>query len=219
MNGVHDMGGMQDMGPIPYEKDEPVFHEPWEGRVFALNRGIGAFRKWNLDASRHQLELLPPADYLGMSYYEKWAARMAVQLVKYNLVTREEIETGKAAPGSPKQTPPLTVEGALIGIRRGIPASRDVPEIAHFRVGQSVRARNINPAGPTRLVRYARGKVGTVERDHGVFVFPDTNGLFLGEKPQHLYSVRFTARELWGEQADPKDAIYIDMWDDYLEPI
>jgi nitrile hydratase len=154
-----------------------------------------------------------------MSYYEKWAARMAVQLVKYNLVTREEIETGKPAPGSPKQTPPLTVEGALIGIRRGVPASRDVPEIAHFRVGQSVRARNINPAGPTRLVRYARGKLGTVERDHGVFVFPDTNGLFLGEKPQHLYSVRFTARELWGEQADPKDAIYIDMWDDYLEPI
>jgi hypothetical protein len=33
MNGVHDMGGMQGMGPVPYEKDEPVFHAPWEGRV------------------------------------------------------------------------------------------------------------------------------------------------------------------------------------------
>jgi nitrile hydratase subunit beta len=182
MNGVHDMGGMQDMGPIPYEKDEPVFHEPWEGRVFALNRGIGAFRKWNIDASRHQLELLPPADYLRMSYYEKWAVRMAVQLVKYNLVTAEEIESGKPAPGSPKQTPPLAVEGVLPGIRRGVPASRDVPAIARFHVGQNVRARNVNPPGPTRLVRYARGKSGTVDRDYGVFVFPDTNGLFLGEK-------------------------------------
>ena len=66
MNGVHDMGGMQDMGPIPYARDEPVFHEPWEGRVFALNRALGALRKWNLDASRHQLEQLRP----GVSGHE-----------------------------------------------------------------------------------------------------------------------------------------------------
>ena len=217
MNGVHDMGGMQGLGPIPYEKNEPVFHETWEGRVFALNRAIGAFRKWNIDASRHQVEQLPQADYLGMSYYERWAARMGVQLVKYNLVTREELESGTPSAGSPKQTPPLTVEAALTGIRRGVPASRDVAAVARFRVGQTVRARNINPMGPTRLVRYARGKSGTIERDHGVFVFPDTNGLFLGEKPQHLYSVRFSARELWGEEAASQDAVYIDMWDDYLE--
>jgi nitrile hydratase subunit beta len=218
MNGVHDMGGMQDMGPIQYEKNEPVFYEPWEGQIFALTRALGAFRKWNLDASRHQLEQLPPADYFAMSYYEKWLARAVEQLVKSNLVTREEIESGKPSPGSPKQTPPLTPEAAVGGIRRGAPANRDVPAVARFRVGQSVRARNINPVGPTRLVRYARGKSGTVDRDHGVFVFPDTNGLFLGEKPQHLYSVRFSARELWGEQATPQDAVYIDMWDDYLEP-
>jgi hypothetical protein len=30
--------------------------------------------------------------------------------------------------------------------------------------------------------------------------------------------VRFDARELWGEQARPQDAVYLDMWDDYLEP-
>src|ERR1700756_2292013 len=102
MNGVHDMGGMQDMGPIQYEKNEPVFHEPWEGRIFALSLAL-AFRKWNLDASRHQLEQLPPADYLRMSYYEKWAARLVEQLVKYNLATREEIESGKPSPGSDKQ--------------------------------------------------------------------------------------------------------------------
>jgi nitrile hydratase len=216
MNGVHDMGGMQDMGPIPYAKDEPVFHDSWEGRVFALSRALAALQKWNLDASRHQLEQLPPADYLRMSYYEKWAARMVVQLLKYNLATPEEIESGKPSRCSPMQTPPLTADAALTLIRSGAPASRDVPATARFQVGQSVRARNINPTGPTRLPRYARGKPGTVERDRGVFVFPDTNGLFLGEKPQHLYSVRFSARELWGEQAAPRDSVYIDMWDDYL---
>jgi nitrile hydratase len=75
----------------------------------------------------------------------------------------------------------------------------------------------MHPPGHTRLPRYTRGKTGTVIRDLGVFVFPDTNAHFKGENPQHLYSVRFTARELWGAAASPKDSIYIDMWEDYLD--
>ena len=67
-----------------------------------------------------------------------------------------------------------------------------------FKLGQSVRARNINPVGHTRLPRYARGKRGMIDQDYGGFVFPDTNAQFLGEKPQHVYSVRFAAREFWG---------------------
>ena len=44
MNGVHDMGGMHGMGSVQEEKNEPVFHETWEGRVFALRRAMGAWR-------------------------------------------------------------------------------------------------------------------------------------------------------------------------------
>jgi nitrile hydratase len=80
-----------------------------------------------------------------------------------------------------------------------------------------VIARNINPTGATRLPRYARGKRGTVSRDHGVFIFPDTNAARQGQKPQHLYSVRFPARELWGSEAAPADGVYLDLWEDYLE--
>jgi nitrile hydratase len=68
------------------------------------------------------------------------------------------------------------------------------------------------------LPRYARGKAGTIALDHGAFVFADTSAYSLGDKPQHLYSVRFSARELWGEQAAPQDAVYLDLYDDYLEP-
>ena len=103
-------------------------------------------------------------------------------------------------------------------VAKGTPASRNTPAAPRFHVGQRVRARNINPTGHTRLPRYARGKFGIVDRDHGVFVFPDSNAHFLGEMPQHVYSVRFTARELWGEQAKPKDTVMVAMWDDYLEP-
>ena len=88
----------------------------------------------------------------------------------------------------------------------------------HFHAGQRVRARNINPVGHTRLPRYARGKLGIVDRDHGVYVFPDTIAHSADENPQHVYSVRFTARELWGDHASPRDSVYLDLWDDYLEP-
>jgi nitrile hydratase beta subunit len=218
MNGVHDMGGMQDMGPVQPERNEPVFHERWEGRVFAVTQAVGTWRKWNIDASRHQRELIPPVEYLRMSYYEKWLTGVTELLVKRGLVTSAEIESGRPEPGSVKATPPLTAEMVASMLARGNPASRDVAVAARFKTGHRVRARNINPAGHTRLPRYARGKLGTIERDHGVFVFPDTNAHFLGEKPQHLYSVRFAARELWGEQAAPHDAVYVNLWDDHLEP-
>ncbi len=219
MNGVHDMGGMHGMGPIRYEKNEPVFHARWEGRILALNLAARAGGgKLNIDAGRHQIELIPAADYLRMSYYEKWAVRLEGVLVKAGLVTAAEIESGKPAPDSPKATPALTADKVPSMLRSGKLASRNVQVAQRFQVGQRVRARNINPTGHTRLPRYARGKTGTIDRHHGVYVFPDTNAHFLGEKPQHVYSVRFTARELWGEQASPRDSVYLDMWDDYLEP-
>jgi nitrile hydratase len=219
MNGVHDMGGMHGMGPIVTEQDEPVFHEPWEARVFALRRAMGAWRKWNIDVTRHDVERVPPADYLRLSYYARQFVAFLETLVRSGLVTRAEIESEVPAAGQPKATPRLDAEHARALIARGVPTSRDVPVAARFHVGQRVRARDIHPQGHTRLPRYARGKIGTIDRDHGVFVFPDTNAHFLGEKPQHVYSVRFAARELWGEQAAAGDAVYVDLWDDYLDSI
>ena len=217
MNGVHDMGGMHGMGPIRPDKDELPFHGAWEGRVHALNRAMRALRLWNLDADRFALESLPPAEYLRMSYYERWFTRLERQVVQYGLVTPEEMQSGKAAPGSAKATPAMTVAMAPRFLSRGVPSSKDPSVAPLFNVGQQVRARNLNPAGHTRLPRYARGKLGRIDRDHGVYSFPDTDAHGLGEKRQHVYSVRFTARELWGESASPRDSVYIDMWDDYLD--
>jgi nitrile hydratase len=208
---------MQNMGPVRYEKNEPVFHAPWEGRVMALNRLMGAWRKWNLDASRYQIELIPPAEYLRMSYYEKWHTRLVELLVKTGMVTRAEVESGKAAAGATKTSPRITTANLSKAL---VPANPERPKAAaraRFKVGQRVRTRNMHPVGHTRLPMYARGKRGKIVRDHGIFVFPDTNAHFLGEKPQHVYSVRFTARELWGDEAGARDSVYVDIWDDYLE--
>ena len=218
MNGVHDMGGMHGMGPIQQEKNEPVFHARWEARVFALNRAVGAWGRWNIDASRHQREQIPAAEYLRMSYYEKFLVGMTALLIKSGLVSAAEVQSGRPARGSKKVAPALTADKVSELVAKGAPASRNTAAAPKFRVGQRIRARNINPAGHTRLPRYARGKSGTIERDHGVFVFPDTNAHFAGENPQHVYSVRFGARELWGAQASPQDAVYVNLWDDHLEP-
>jgi len=218
MNSVHDMGGMHGMGPIVAEKNEPVFHHQWEGRVFAMNLAMGAWRKWNLDASRHARELIPPAEYLRMSYYEKWLAALVDLIVKSELVTCDEIESGKPTMDSAKAVPALSADQAMARVATGGPAERNVHVPARFKVGQRVRTRNTHPVGHTRLPRYARGRFGSINCDHGIFVFPDTNAHFLGEKPQHVYSVCFAARELWGAQAGEKDSVYVDVWDDYLEP-
>ena len=212
------MGGMQGMGPIQVEKNEPVFHENWEGRSYAVTRAMSAWDKWNLDASRFQREQIAPVDYFQRSYYERWIIGLVELMLKTGLITRTELDSGKRDPGTERQNPPLTPEKVPILVSKGIPASRNVPVSANFHTGQLVRARNINPMGHTRLPRYARGKTGTIDRDHGVFVFPDTNAVFLGEKPQHVYSVRFASRELWGNEAAPWDSVYLDLWDDYLEP-
>jgi nitrile hydratase subunit beta len=216
MNGIHDMGGMQDMGPIKYEKNEPVFHAPWEGRVYAMSAAVTATRKLRLGL-RPPIENLPAAEYLRKSYYELWLTSLTERLVASELVTRSEIKSGRGALGSTKAALAVSPADAVAAIFQ-VPARRKESVTARFQAGQLVRARNINPVTHTRLPRYARGKVGTIDRDNGVFAFADTSAYNLGDKPQHLYSVRFSARELWGDQAAPQDAVYLDLYDDYLEP-
>ena len=218
MNGVHDMGGMHGLGPIEAPADEPLFHAPWEARVLALNLAVGAWGRWTLDASRHQRELIPGPDYLVMTYYEKWLTGLIALMTKAGLITAEEVEGGKPAPDSAKTAPPLTAERVPAVLASGGPTTRLGPAPHRFRVGDTVRARNINPTGHTRLPRYARGHVGVVERDHGAHVLPDTNAHGLGECPERLYGVRFSARDLWGEEARAGDSVHLDLWDRYLDP-
>jgi nitrile hydratase len=218
MNGIHDMGGMHGMGPIRHEAIEPVFHQRWEGRVYALMRVLGRGGFWSLDAYRHGVETLPPIEYFRMSYYERMFASVLKNMVAAEVATQAEIDKGRRAPGSARKTVLVTPQEvpAMVDLRPS--ARRDAAVSPLFRPGQQVRARNLNPVGHTRLPRYVRAKRGIVVLDRGVFLFPDTNAHARGEKPQHLYSVRFAARELWGEQASPKDSVLLDMWDDYLEP-
>ena len=53
---------------------------------------------------------------------------------------------------------------------------------------------------------------------HGAHVFPDTNALFQGENAATALHREIPARDLWGEAANPRDTVCIDLWEDYLAP-
>jgi nitrile hydratase beta subunit len=215
MNGVHDMGGMAGFGPISPEADEPVFHEHWERRVLALTLAMGATGQWNIDASRHTRETLPPAQYLSSNYYQIWLAGLMTLLVRKALVSEAELQSGKSSsPPSPPITP-LKAADVASALARGTPYARPSSAPARFRLGEHVRARNIHVASHTRLPRYVRGRTGEITRVHGTFVFPDSNAHFRGEDPQWLYTVAFTAAELWGETDNA--IVNLDLWEPYLE--
>lgn len=216
MNGVHDMGGMQDMGPVVREENEPVFHAGWEGRVYGLTRVLQLGPKWNVDMSRHSMEQLPPVQYLAASYYERWLLGLESRLQASGVLSPEELADRKPRPGGiPLHK--VTPEEYRANIRpwHAPKPEADVPP--KFKLGDHVRARNMHPRGHTRLPRYIRGHVGTVERDLGVQRLPDIWVERQESIYSHVYSVRFEARELWGPEATQRDAVYIDLWDAYLE--
>ncbi len=225
MNSVHDMGGMHGLGQVEIEPEEPWFHHEWERRALALTLATGFLGEWNIDMSRHARERMPGAEYLAATYYEKWLWGLERLLVEQGLVPQAELDErlrDPAAPvertGHPRRLTAADVEGLLKkgGSARVNEGGRgNAP--ARFAPGDRVIARNIHPTGHTRLPRYARGRAGVVDRDHGVFVFADSHAMGQGPQPQHLYSVRFAARELWGAEASERDAVYADLWDAHLD--
>jgi nitrile hydratase len=203
MNGVHDMGGMDGFGPIPIEQNEPVFHAEWEGRIHAICASLLP----RLLGFRHAIERIPAPVYLASSYYERWLNAMVEFLVEKGQLTREEL-ISRGVDSVALIPPAAHFEGRL---------QTPVQEKAHFREGDRVVARNINPVGHTRLPRYVRGRRGVIHRDWGIYPFPDSSVHNAGERPQHVYSVAFEARELWGDGVPPQDTLRIDLWEDYLD--
>ena len=217
MNGVHDMGGMTCFGPVPQEENEPVFHADWERRVLALSIAAAALFG-SIDRRRHALETLDPVTYLSASYYERWLARLENLMVSDGWLTETEFASGTAEE-SKRAASAISVRDIEWIVNAGRPSIRNTGrQIPRFFVGQRVRALNMQPSGHTRLARYVRGRVGVINRLHGTHCFPDSSAHGQGENPQPLYSVVFTATELWGPPASERDRLFIDLWEDYLEP-
>jgi nitrile hydratase subunit beta len=217
MNTIADMGGMHGFGPVDPQAEGGPFHAEWEKRVLGVTFATLGAGLYNVDEIRRVTENIRPDRYLAMRYFERWLETTEILLVEKKTISQEELVAGHSAEAE-AQTPVVTQEIADQILRFGGTSRMTDGPAARFQLGDMVLARNIHPDHHTRLARYVRGKTGTVEIDHGIFVLPDTNSRGAGPKPQHVYGVRFKARDLWGPDASPKDTVQIDLFDDYLEP-
>ncbi len=213
MDGIHDMGGMDGFGPVMREANEPVFHAEWERRMLALSLALPFALPFTDDHLRREVERIAPAVYLRTPYYGNWL--MAIE----SLLRERGVMPGGGATLSVETAPAIKAEAVAEAIHAGFPTRRDDREAtARFAVGAKVRALNIHPKNHTRLPRYVRGHEGVIHTDLGVFGFPDWNSEGKGHKPQHCYTVRFSQQTLWGREAPAGDSLYVDLWEDYLEP-
>jgi nitrile hydratase subunit beta len=220
VDGIADMGGTEGWGPTyPPRVDEPVFPEPWQGHAFALALLCTRLAGRTVDAFRHALERLDRSAYLADGYFGRWLnatelmliesgllAPSAIQTRAHNLRGEQVQEPAASEPAKPDYAP--TAEGSL----------RTVDAAPAFAVGERVRAKNISPAGHTRLLRYVRGHTGIVALIQPASVLPDTNAHFRGENPQYVYTVRFDSHELWGADVEPF-ALTIEMFESYLDRV
>jgi nitrile hydratase len=224
MNGIHDMGGLHGFGPMIVEKDEPVFHARWEGRVFAMTQALDTTQIYNLDEHRHEIELMNTPSYLTDTYYGRWLFAMERILDRKNILRRDEVEKRIAErahdagcfskPNAAPRDWPLSPGRQIAwGAWR-----HSVQVKPAFKAGDRVRVRNLHPSGHTRLTAYVRGKTGIVNLvNANAWVFPDTRAHNAGENLQPVYSVTFTAQELWGNAAEPNVQVNADLSESYLE--
>ncbi len=194
MDGIHDLGGKHGFGAPLSRSDSTVFHAEWERRVFGISSSLSAAGCFHTDEFRHAVERVEPSSYLGDGYYARWLS--ALELLVHECGGRPE--AGRV--GDPT-------------------ASRVVDSAPRFGVGQRVRTRNLCKPGHCRLPAYARCKEGEVVILQGSWVLPDSNAHGEGENPEHVYSVRFSGEELWGECAEEGTSVSIDLFESYLEAV
>lgn len=218
MDGVHDMGGMHGFGSVPVDADG-AFHADWERAVFALNRLAGVHGWYALDEKRHALERMPPAEYLGSSYFERWLVFLEDLLVEEGVATEGELRArAEAIAGGDASVPERMDQSLATRVREAFEADRfsdRTPVEPRYAAGDDVVVTNRHTGGHTRVPRYARRARGVVRKHYGTFAVPDevAHGRD-GAEP--VYSVRFDAAELWDGDTDG-DVVHVDMWERYLE--
>ncbi len=211
-----DLGGQPGHGAVVPESEGELWHAPWEPRALALTLAMGATGSWNIDMSRAARETLP--DYAHLGYYEIWLSALQKLMAERGQVLPDEVAAGRALHPAPPVQRVLRAADVPAVLAKGSATERAATAPARFMLGDRVRLRAAEVPHHTRLPRYARGKVGRVERLHGAHVFADAHAQGQGEQPQWLYTVSFAERDLWGDDAPAQNLVVsIDAWEPYLE--
>lgn len=218
MDGIHDLGGVEGFGPMRVEDDDAEFSnlKDWEKRMWGLSccpiaPGI------TIDWFRHGIERMVPADYLSFAYFNKWCTSYLMFMIDNGTVTMEDVMLGhvrdQALPAVAKSLEDVLADEAASESSY----KRETVSAPAFAAGDTIVTKARIAANHTRLPRYARSAVGRVIDHHGAHLVPEKGAQGIAES-EHLYTVVFTAKELWGAQANPRDDVSLDLWESYLVP-
>lgn len=240
----HDVGGKRGYGPPKVDPVAPVFAARWEAAVFAMMRCLGAQGVMkNTDQFRHAVERVDPRAYYTHGYYGRWLGGLETLLLEASALKPEELdervgEIAQQLGANDKQIAALTASHNVASrprtaqpeqVEPSLNAASSIRYLAAppvFSVGQQVRTCEYladNDAANaavdirhTRLPNYALGALGEVVAWHRGWVLPDTNAHGKGEQPCHLYTVRFTAKALYGDSAEAAVLVHLDLFQPYL---
>lgn len=211
MDGPHDLGGKDGYGSI--DVNAPPFREDWEARQWALSKNV-PLPGGTIDFWRHGIENMDPGTYATQPYFVKWCLNELAHRIDQGVFTMDEALTGRPKTRQDPPATPLDMDGTLARLRANNTDFRvAIDRAPAFAVGDTVRTLNHPVPGHTRLPAYARGHLGTVIAHHGGHLYADAGAR--GEhRGEHLYTVEFTAAELWGN--DDPDTVCLDLWEPYL---
>jgi nitrile hydratase len=88
MRGSHDLGGLK-AGRIDTAPHDMTF---WEKQIDAMNTLLAQKGLRRTDENRRYVEMLGKDAYEMLSYYERWTAALARQLIDKGVLTQDEID-------------------------------------------------------------------------------------------------------------------------------
>lgn len=217
MDGIHDMGGKQGFGAVEVDEVDEPFHHDWEGRKWAIARTCSA-PDWTLDWWRHVRERIDPVDYLSRPYFDSWMQTYAAAFVTSGVFTLDEITSGH----TDQKGPPAKAQDLAGALEANQALCRNFESPAHgppsFNEGDAVSTVAHGNPHHSRLPQYARGKPAIIHAYRGSHLFANAGARGIHEG-QHLYTVAIAASDLWGTEANPRDTVYLDLWESHLEQV
>ena len=238
MPDVHDLGGRAEhFAPVRYDPSdgaEPAFHEHWEARVFGVVSFVQTMLGKTVDQFRYEIEQLPAQQYFR-SYYARWLAALENELERDGYLADGELDAklsdqpaDESRRGSRARVRLTALAVRVIGrptlprwvcalvLPRVFGGARPTRRAPMFAAGDTVTVRPRRD-GHTRQPGYVTGKTGVVTEHHGAALLPDARAVGRREPSQHLYTVAFDGRELWGSNAEAGTEVRIDLYEPYLE--
>jgi nitrile hydratase beta subunit len=238
----HNLGGLENLGPVEY--DPRVFAEDWEQRIFGIHVAMMGLSShlgdslpqypidevptsfssfWTWAHLRTGAEAMNPFAYFQYRYYEKWLGGISDFFVSQGYISEEELEA-KAAEylGDPELALPEGGDERINDqifryLHEGDSPRRGPAESPLFAVGDRVTVKNVPATDHTRLPGNLRGRTGTVERvfegNYAYFVSTGDDGI---GNPMPVYAVRFEPTGIWGDLAEPGAVLYAELYQAYL---